>query len=119
MNQTPTQRSQSEMCRGMSAHLARETKNARRNDAIAQRYNLPSSLTGVQVLALSMGAFANHSFTLAATGEHISAISESMVQVISANGYTPRTFLRSEDQTGYEGVMASVFCVAPEFDPTW
>lgn len=86
------------------------------NAAILARYKLPASLTGEEIARLSLGAFANHSFTLA-TGEHVTAISAGYLQL--RKGDRIRDLRLRETPAEFAAVMALPFNVAPEFDPTW
>ncbi len=86
------------------------------NARVKALYNLPATLTGAQIVALSLGAFANHSFTLP-SGEHITAISESMIQV--RKGDAVRTFTLTGNPHSYRAMLAASFAVIAEFDPTY
>ena len=77
-------------------------------------YSLPDSLTAAQILALSMGAFADHSFTSPATGEHITCISEHGMQLRKGDG-TPRNVSFKVQPAALQWP----FTVKFYRDPTW
>lgn len=86
--------------------------NKAQNQRIALKYNLPAKMTAGEILAASMGAFANHRFT-DERGFHLTSISEFGFQL--RRGDRIENIKVATDPQA----MARVFAVAPEFDPSW
>jgi hypothetical protein len=82
------------------------------NARVAAFYKLPATLNARQINKLSMGAFANHSFT-DARGFHITSISDFGFQLRKGDRIENVNTVTNTDQ------LEHLFTVEPQSDPTW
>ena len=92
-----------------TTQMPSSSKNAR----IAACYKLPATLTAREINKLSMGAFANHSFT-DARGLHVTGISDFGFQLRKGE-----YLIENVNTVTNTDELEHLFTVAPQADPTW